>query len=92
MLGYRDVPGARTSPHRHPDSAMLTLSGLRRRPSVDEGPSRDVRLAAGEVRWLGARSHVGQNIGDTPTHVVFGGLKERGPGPVPGVLGPEGPS
>jgi beta-alanine degradation protein BauB len=31
VLEYRDEPGARTSPHDHPDSVMVTLSAFRRR-------------------------------------------------------------
>jgi quercetin dioxygenase-like cupin family protein len=31
VLEYRDAPGARTSPHDHPDSVMVTLSGFERR-------------------------------------------------------------
>ena len=31
MPGYRDVPGARTTPRRHPDSIMYALSSFHRR-------------------------------------------------------------
>lgn len=31
VLEYRDVPGDRTHPHRHPDSVMYTLTSFRRR-------------------------------------------------------------
>ena len=31
VLEYTDVPGDRTTPHRHPDSVMHTLSRFRRR-------------------------------------------------------------
>ncbi|MDQ2981850.1 MAG: cytoplasmic protein, partial [Actinomycetota bacterium] len=64
------------SPHEHPDSVMYTLSGFERRLIGDAGESRDVTLASGEVRWLDAQTHSGQNIGDTPTHVLFVELKE----------------
>jgi hypothetical protein len=30
----------------------------------------------GRVRWLDAQTHSGENIGSTPTHVLFVELKE----------------
>ena len=90
VLEYRDQPGGQTNPHDHPDSVMVTLNGFRRRLSVG-GQTRDVSLEPGEIRWLDAQTHVGENIGDTPTHVVFIELKEE-PAPRPGersrTLGP----
>jgi hypothetical protein len=67
VLEYRDRPGARTSPHDHPDSVMVTLSAFRRRLTVGDA-TRDVALEAGEIRWLDAQTHTGENTGDTPTH------------------------
>jgi beta-alanine degradation protein BauB len=36
VLDYRDRPGDRTKPHRHPDSVMITLTGFQRRISSGE--------------------------------------------------------
>ena len=80
VLEYLDGPGARTSPHRHPDSVMVTLSGFRRRLSSG-GRTVDLALPPGHVRWLDAQEHSGENIGDTPTHTVFVELKEPAPQP-----------
>jgi hypothetical protein len=89
VLEYRDVPGDRTSPHDHPDSVMVTLSSFDRRLVVEDR-QRDVTLEAGEVRWLDAQTHMGENVGSTPTHVVFVELKEPAPSPRAGEpeLGP----
>ena len=76
VLEYRDEPGQKTSPHEHPDSLMYTLSSFQRRLIGGSGESRDVALEPGEVRWLDAQSHSGENIGSTPTHVLFVELKE----------------
>ena len=76
VLEYTDEPGQATSPHRHPDSVMHTLSSFDRRLVGESGESRDVTLAAGDVRWLDAQTHSGENIGQTPTHVLFVELKE----------------
>jgi hypothetical protein len=67
---------------------MLTLSSFRRRLVDGEGGGREVALEAGEVRWLDAQSHSGENIGDTPTHVLFVELKERGAARPGSSLGP----
>src|ERR1044072_1152052 len=91
VLEYRDEPGAQTSPHEHPDSVMITLTGFDRRLVGADGESRGVTLERGQVRWLDAQPHSGQNIGDRPTHVVFVELKEAGPAREDGSLGPIAP-
>lgn len=75
VLEYRDLPGARTTPHGHPDSVMVTLSSFRRR-LVGGEREVEVELAAGVTRWLAAQEHSGENIGATETHVIFVELKE----------------
>lgn len=87
VLEYTDQPGDRTTPHRHPDSVMHTLSSFRRRLASGED-HRDVEIEAGTTGWLPAQEHHGENIGDTPTHVLFVELKDAAPGPGPGMLGP----
>lgn len=74
VLNYRDRPGDRTHQHTHPDSIMVTLSGFRRRLVVGDRQV-EVDKPAHEVGWLPAQTHVGENIGDTDTHVVFVELK-----------------
>ena len=74
VLEYRDDPGAKTSPHDHPDSVMITLSGFDRRLTFGD-QTREVTLEPAQIRWLDAQTHSGENIGSTPTHVVFVELK-----------------
>ena len=88
VLKYRDKPGDQTRPHAHPDSVMVTLSSFRRRISSGER-NVEVDLGEGEVRWLDAQEHAGENIGDTETVTVFIELKEPAPAAAePGALGP----
>ena len=75
VLEYTDRPGDRTTPHQHPDSVMYTLSSFRRR-LVSGDTEREVALEAGAAGWLPAQEHHGENIGETPTHVIFVELKE----------------
>jgi quercetin dioxygenase-like cupin family protein len=88
VLEYLDAPGHRTTPHRHPDSVMVTLSSFRRRLATG-GRDLEVEIPAGVARWLPAQEHSGENIGDTATHTLFVELKEPGPAPGADVLGPE---
>ena len=88
VLEYNDTPGARTTPHQHPESVMYTLSSFRRR-LVSGDAQRDVELQAGSVGWLPAQVHHGENIGDTPTRAIFVELKESATSASPGVLGPQ---
>lgn len=74
VLEYRDEPGHRTTVHEHPDSVMYTLSGFRRRLHRGEA-HRDVEMSEGAVTWLPAQQHAGENIGDSPTHVLFVEIK-----------------
>jgi quercetin dioxygenase-like cupin family protein len=88
VLEYRDEPGQATSPHRHPDSVMYTLSSFERKLVDGDGGSREVTLEAGEVRWLDAQVHSGENVGSTPTHVLFVELKDAGQTSDDAPLGP----
>jgi quercetin dioxygenase-like cupin family protein len=91
VLEYHDRPGDRTHPHRHPDSVMITLSGFQRRISAG-GRLVDVEIPPGQVRWLGAQEHSGENTGSTETHTMFVELKEPGPAPTSDTpLGPSTP-
>jgi len=82
VLEYTDQPGHVTTPHRHPDSFMYTMSAFRRR-LVSGDSSREVEMPAGLAGWLPAQEHHGENIGDSPTHVLFVELKEERPGSDP---------
>jgi quercetin dioxygenase-like cupin family protein len=87
VLEYTDKPGDRTTPHQHPDSVMYTLSSFRRR-LVSGDAQREVEMEAGLTGWLPAQEHHGENIGDTPTHVLFVELKDGAADAGHGELGP----
>lgn len=90
VLCYLDRPGDRTLPHRHPDSVMITLSSFDRL-LVQGDREVEVHLDAGEIRWLDAQEHSGENVGASQTRTLFVELKEPRPSgqPAPAsVLGP----
>ena len=88
VLEYNDEPGAQTTPHEHPNSVMVTLTGFSRRLSAG-GREFDVSLDAGQAVWLPAQRHSGHNTGETATRTILVELKGEAAG-VPGetTLGP----
>ena len=75
VLDYRDTPGAKTQPHRHPNSVVLTLSDFRRRLTVGDDV-KEVALETGRALWRPPEIHTGENIGSTDTHGAFVELKD----------------
>lgn len=71
VLEYRDHPGARTHPHRHPDSVLYALSDFTRRLSFLDGKSTTRNFKKGEVMFLPGQIHIGENVGATDTHVIL---------------------
>jgi len=91
VLEYLDRPGDRTLPHTHPDTVMYTLTSFARR-LTSGGRQAEVQLPAGQVRWVSAQEHSGENIGDTVTHSLFIELKEPDPAGGSADTPPLGPS
>ncbi|GEL24608.1 hypothetical protein PSU4_35620 [Pseudonocardia sulfidoxydans NBRC 16205] len=74
VLEYRDVPGDRTCEHDHPDMVIIPLATFRRRLTVG-GREVEVEQTQHQARWVDAQTHIGENIGDVPTHALFVELK-----------------
>lgn len=77
VLEYRDSPGQRTSPHFHPDYVLCALSSFRRRFILPGGVDVVRDVSAGAVVPGKAQSHVGENVGETDTHVLIVEFKGR---------------
>lgn len=75
VLEYRDSPGQRTSPHYHRDYVLCALSSFKRKLTLSAGREAVVQVSAGDVAWGKAQSHIGENIGETDTHVLIVELK-----------------
>lgn len=76
VLDYRDKPGQKTKPHQHPDAVVYALAPFRRKLILGDGRTVVVEKKAGEVYFVKAQKHVGENIGSTDTHVLIVELKE----------------
>lgn len=90
VLEYKDKPGDKTNLHHHPNSVMYFLSSFKRQLAFN-GKTVTVDGKKGTVTWLKEQDHVGENIGNTDTHVLLVELKKSGNYDQQGqdVLGPE---
>jgi len=79
VLRYHDLPGAKTHLHHHPNFVMYALAPFRRQLTLGGEAPRVREFKAGDVAWMPAQSHVGENIGTTPTDVLLIELKSGGP-------------
>ena len=79
VLKYYDKPGDRTSQHAHPDYVLYAESSFKRRLIFPDGRSQEIDVKAGSIFWIKGHQHIGENIGETNTEVVFVELKEPGP-------------
>jgi hypothetical protein len=78
VLRYHDKPGDRTLQHAHPDYVLYAESSFKRRLTFPDGRKQDVEVRAGSIIWMKGHIHIGENIGDTNTDVIFFELKENG--------------
>src|SRR4051812_23773817 len=76
VLRYHDVPGTKTHLHHHPASVLYALSAFQRRLTLGNGMTQIKDLKAGDVFWLPAQDHTGENIGTTDTEVLLVEIKD----------------
>ena len=76
VLAFHAGPGASWVLHAHPDAVVVSLNDYRVR-NVVPGAEPTVREARwGDVAWIPARSHTGENVGDSEMDCVLIELKE----------------
>ena len=76
VLDYRDSPGEKTHQHSHPAFVLYALTPFKRTLSLPGGKVLVREFKAGDVMWSDAQTHIGENIGQTPTHVLIVELKK----------------
>ena len=79
VFDYTDKPGDKTKMHHHPDSVVYMLSSFKRRFTLGNGKSAVREVKGGEIAWNDEQLHIGENVGDTNTHVLIIELKEPRP-------------
>lgn len=75
VLEYRDQPGEKTHLHGHPAFVLFALGPFKRRITLPDGKVLIREFKAGDVLWSDAQTHIGENVGDTPTHVMMVEMK-----------------
>jgi beta-alanine degradation protein BauB len=76
VLEYRDLPGEKTHEHHHPAFVLYAVEPFKRKILLPGGKVITREFKAGDVMWSDAQTHVGENIGDTPTHVIIIEMKQ----------------
>ena len=76
VLEYRDKPGQKTKMHTHPDFVLQAIAPFKRKLTLSNGKTVTREFKAGEIVWMNAQGHIGENIGETDTHVLITELKE----------------
>lgn len=75
VLEYRDRPGEKTHQHAHPAFVLYAVSPFKRKIHLPDGKVLMRDFKAGDVMYSPAQTHIGDNVGDTPTHVIMVELK-----------------
>jgi beta-alanine degradation protein BauB len=76
VLEHRDQPGEKTHPHRHPGFGLYALGPFKRRLTLAHGKTMMREFKAGDVFYSDEQTHIGENVGNAPTHVIMVELKE----------------
>ena len=76
VLDYHDLPGEKTLQHKHPAFVLYALSPFKRTLTLPDGKVLTRQFKEGDVMWSEEQTHIGENIGQTPTHVLIVELKK----------------
>jgi len=76
VFDYTDKPGDKTKLHHHKAFVLYALGPFKRRIHFENGKTADREFKGGEILWNDEQSHIGENIGETETHVLIVELKE----------------
>jgi beta-alanine degradation protein BauB len=71
VLEYSDTPGDRTHQHRHPPFVLYAIAPFKRKLLLPDGKELIREFKAGEVMWSDAQTHIGVNVGESPTQVLM---------------------
>lgn len=75
VFRYHDSPGAKTKLHHHEAFVLYVLAPFKRRLIFADGSTKEREFKAGDVIYMDAQDHAGENIGTTDTDVVIVELK-----------------
>jgi hypothetical protein len=75
VLDYKDQPGEKTHEHSHPAFVLYALVPFKRKLMLPGGKVIMREFKAGDVLYSDAQTHIGENVGETPTHVIMVEMK-----------------
>jgi hypothetical protein len=76
VLAYSDRPGEKTMEHRHPAFVVYATGPFKRRLTLADGRTMTREFKAGDVLYSNGETHVGENVGSTPTQVIMVEIKQ----------------
>lgn len=80
VLAYTDRPGDRTLQHSHPAFVVYALAPFKRKLELADGRTLLREFKAGDVLYSNGETHIGENIGTTPTQIIMVEMKPAKPG------------
>ena len=75
VLEYRDLPGEKTHQHHHPAFVLYALAPFKRKITLPDGKAIMREFKVGDVLYSDEQTHIGENVGQTPTHVIMVEMK-----------------
>jgi beta-alanine degradation protein BauB len=79
VLRIRIAPGDKTPMHDVTPRVVLWLADAHFIDSFADGTTHEEMRKAGDVEWLSARRHAGENVGKTPMEFIAVALKSAEP-------------
>jgi len=76
VLSFHAQPGEKWGLHAHPDAVVISLDQYKVRNVVPKASPTVRETKRGDVAWIPARSHTGENIGNTDMDCILVELKE----------------
>jgi len=76
VLGFVTEPGQKWPLHAHPDSVAVSLSEYDVRNVIPGNAPTERHSKLGDVRWIPATSHIGENSGSTQMRGLIIELKQ----------------
>ena len=76
VLDVQYKPGQKVGSHFHPDHVAYVIAAAKMRITPAGGTPQELEPKVGDVLWLPAQTHSGENIGTGDLHIVIVELKE----------------
>lgn len=81
VLSYTDRPGDATHQHEHPAFVVYALAPFKRKLTLADGRTLTREFKAGDILYSNGETHIGENVGQTPTQVLMVEMKPATPRP-----------